>query len=149
MEDPVHVTLNTSASTMSPCVDTSSGPNRLCACETVPVLRTGFPEDLSKHLLCSKKGGEIDTRHRSTTRNAVGSKNLREGSFQIIQSRLQLQLACHQRLKSEKNLRNWIQSRYREQFLRIIPWPSHFEQEDADNKQHLSELMMMEETHFK
>ena len=84
MEDPVHVTLNTSASTMSPCVDTSSGPNRLCACETVPVLRTGFPEDLSKHLLCSKKGGEIDTRHRSTTRNAVGSKNRSMASGGVI-----------------------------------------------------------------
>ena len=74
MEDPVHVTLNTSASAMSPCVDIT-GPNRLCACEAVPVLRTGFSKDLPEQLQCSEKGGEIDTRHKSTTRNAVGSKN--------------------------------------------------------------------------
>ena len=71
MDDPVHVTLNTSASAMSPCVDTSSGPNRLCACEAVPVLRTEFSEDLSEQLQCSEKGGEIDTRHKSTSQTAV------------------------------------------------------------------------------
>ena len=75
MEDPVHVTLNTSASAMSSCVDTSSGPNRLCACKAVPVLRTGFSEDLSEEFKCSRKGGEIDTRHKSTAKNADRSKN--------------------------------------------------------------------------
>ena len=70
MEDPVHVTLNTSASAMSPCVDIS-GPNRLCACEAPPVLRTGFSKDLSEQLQCSEKGGEIDTRHKSTSKTAV------------------------------------------------------------------------------
>ena len=75
MEDPVHVTLNRSPSAMSPCVNSSSGPNRLSACEAPPVLRTGFSKDLPEQLQCSEKGGEIDTRHKSTTRNAVGSKN--------------------------------------------------------------------------
>ena len=70
MEDPVHVTLNTSASAMSPCVDIT-GPNRLCACEAVPVLRTGFSKDLPEQLQCSEKGGEIDTRHKLTSSNAV------------------------------------------------------------------------------
>ena len=70
MEDPVHVTLNTSASAMSPCVDIT-GPNRLCACKAVPVLRTGFSKDLPEQLQCSEKGGEIDTRHKLTSSNAV------------------------------------------------------------------------------
>ena len=75
MEDPVQVTLNTSPSAMSPCVNNSSGPNRLCACEAVPELSTGFSKDLPDQLQCSGKGGERDTRHKSTTRNALGSKN--------------------------------------------------------------------------
>ena len=70
MEDPVHVTLNTSASAMSPCVDIS-GPNRLCACEAPSVLRSGFSKDLSEQLQCSEKGGEIDTRHKLTSKTAV------------------------------------------------------------------------------
>jgi hypothetical protein len=75
MEDPVHFTLHASASAMSPCVDTSSGPNRLCACEAVPVLRTGFSEDLSEQLQYSEKGREIDTLHKSIAKNADRSKN--------------------------------------------------------------------------
>ena len=43
--------------------------------ETPPVLRTGFSKDLPEQLQCSEKGGEKDTRHKLTTRNAVGSKN--------------------------------------------------------------------------
>ena len=84
MEDPVHVTLNTTPSAISPCVNSSSGPNRLSACEAPPVLRTGFPEDLSEQLQRSEKGGEIDTRHKSTTRNAVGSKNRSSASGGVI-----------------------------------------------------------------
>ena len=101
MEDPVRATLNTSPSTMSPFVNTGngSGTNRLCACEVVPEVRNGFSKDLPEQLRYSEKGGETDTRHKLTTRNAVGSKNrakLREGSFQRIQSRGQLQTACQQ-----------------------------------------------------
>jgi len=84
MEDPVHVTLNTTPSAMSPCVNSSSGPNRLSACEAPPVLCTGFSKDLPEQLQCSEKGGEIDTRHKSTTRNAVGSKNRSSASGGVI-----------------------------------------------------------------
>jgi hypothetical protein len=84
MEDPVHVTLNVSASAMSPCVNTSSGPNRLCACEAVPVFSTGFSEDLSEQLQCLGKGGEIDTQHKSTARNACKSKNQSISSGGVI-----------------------------------------------------------------
>ena len=83
MEDPVHVTLNTSASAMSPCVDIT-GPNRLCACEAVPELCTGFSKDLPEQLQCSGKEGEIDTQHGLTTRNAVGSKNRSIASGGVI-----------------------------------------------------------------
>ena len=75
MEDPVHVTLNASASAMSPCVNTSSGPNTGTACEAVPVLRTGFSEDLSEQLQCLDKGEGTDTRHKSTAKNADRLKN--------------------------------------------------------------------------
>ena len=84
MEDPVHVTLNTSLSTMSPSVDNASGPIRLSACEAPPVLRTGFSKGLPEQLQCSEKGGEIDTRHESTTGNAVGSKNRSTASGGVI-----------------------------------------------------------------
>ena len=47
----------------------------MCLRETVPVLRTGFSEDLSEQLQRSEKGGEIDTRHKSTAKNADRSKN--------------------------------------------------------------------------
>jgi hypothetical protein len=83
MEDPVHVALNTSAWAMCSCVDTSSGPNRLCACE-VPVLRTGFSKDLSQHLQCSEKGREIDTQHKLNARNADRSKNRSIASGGVI-----------------------------------------------------------------
>jgi hypothetical protein len=75
MESPVHVTLNTSASAMSPCVDTSSGPNKLCACKVVPVLHTSFSKDLSEQLECLEKGRETDTRQEPTARNADRPKN--------------------------------------------------------------------------
>ena len=71
MEDLVHVTLDTFPSAMSPCVNSSSGPNRLCACKAVAELRTGVSKDLPEQLQCLENGGEIDTRHKSTTRNAV------------------------------------------------------------------------------
>ena len=84
MEDQVNVTSNASPSTMSPCVNNGSGPNRLCACEAVPELRTGFSKDLPDQLQCSEKGGEIDTRHKSTTRNALVSKNRSIASGGVI-----------------------------------------------------------------
>ncbi len=34
----------------TPCVDNSSGPNRLCACEAGPVVHTSFLKDLSEQL---------------------------------------------------------------------------------------------------
>ena len=84
MEDPVHVTLNTSVTAMSPCVDNGSGSNRLCACEAVPAICTGFSDDLPDQLQCSENGGEIDTRHKSTTRNAVRSKGRSIASGGVI-----------------------------------------------------------------
>ena len=83
MENLVHVTLNTPASAMSPCVDIT-GPNRLCACEAVPVLRTGFSKDLPEQLQCSEKGGEIDTRHKLTSSNAVRLKDRSIASEGVI-----------------------------------------------------------------
>ena len=72
MEYQVLVTLNTSVSAMSPChCVNSSGPTRLCACKVVPVLSIGFSEDLPEQLKCLEKGGEIDTLHKLTSRNAV------------------------------------------------------------------------------
>jgi hypothetical protein len=56
----------------------------LCACEAVPVLRTGFSKDLSEQLQCSEKGGEIDTRRKSTAKNADRSKNQSIASGGVI-----------------------------------------------------------------
>ena len=70
MEDPIPVTMNTSDTTERTCVEETSGSNRLCTVESIPALRTGFSEDLSKRKPRTEKGGEMDTQRHSTTRNA-------------------------------------------------------------------------------
>ena len=54
--------------------------------EAPPVLRTGFSKDLPEQFQCSEKleGREIGTRHKPTTRNAVGSKNRSSASGGVI-----------------------------------------------------------------
>ena len=79
MEDPILATMNTSDTTERPCVEETSGLDRLCTVESLPALRTGFSEDLSKRKPRSEKGGEMDTRH-STTRNADKRKDRSKAS---------------------------------------------------------------------
>ena len=60
MRVPTHATMNTSDTTMRPCVKDSPGSNRLRACETSPVLRTGLrPGNISEQFLCSENGGDV------------------------------------------------------------------------------------------
>ena len=56
----------------------------MVACEAIPVLGTGFSEDLSEQLQCSEKGGEIDTQHKLTAKNADRSKNRSIASGWVI-----------------------------------------------------------------
>jgi len=96
MEDPILATMNTSVTTERPCVEETSGSIRLCTVESLPALRTGFSEDLSKRKPRSEKGGELDTRRHSTTRNADKRKDRSKasgGSSLRIQSRVNLHVA--------------------------------------------------------
>jgi hypothetical protein len=79
MEGPILATMNTFDTTEHPCVEETSGS--LCTVESIPALRTGFSEDLSKRTPRSEKGGEMDTRHSTTsTRNADKRKDQSKAS---------------------------------------------------------------------
>jgi hypothetical protein len=80
MEDPILATMNTSDTTERPCVEETSGSIRLCIVKSLPALRTGFSEDLSKRKPLSEKGGEMDTLCHSTTRNAEKRKDQSKAS---------------------------------------------------------------------
>ncbi len=80
MEDLILATMNTSDTTERPCVEETSGSNKLCTVESLPALRTGFSKDLSKRKPRSEKGGEMDTQCHSTTRNADKRKDRSKAS---------------------------------------------------------------------
>ena len=71
MRFPTHAIMNTSDTTMRPCVKDSPGLNRLRACETSPVLRTGLrPESISEQFPCSENGGDVRIQRHLTTSDA-------------------------------------------------------------------------------
>ena len=71
MSSPTQATMNTSDTFTRPCVNERSCPNRSCAYDAPPVLRTGVrPERFSKQL-CSEKGGDTGIQRNSTTSDAV------------------------------------------------------------------------------
>jgi hypothetical protein len=51
--------MNTSDTTERPCVEETSGSNRLCTVESIPALRTGFSEDLSERKETRSEKGEL------------------------------------------------------------------------------------------
>ena len=67
--------MNTSDTTVRPCVKESQGLNRFRACDTPPALRTGLRPDSISELLCSENGGGMKIqqlqRHLTTSDDAV------------------------------------------------------------------------------
>ena len=67
--------MNTSDTTVRPCVKESQGLNRFRACDTPPALRTGLRPDSISELPCSENGGGMKIqqlqRHLTTSDDAV------------------------------------------------------------------------------
>ena len=96
MEDPILATVNTSDTTKRPCVEETSGSIRLCTVKSLPALRTGLSEDLSKRKPRSEKEGKwihYVIQLQGMQRKERTKAKLQEGSSQRIQSRVNLHVA--------------------------------------------------------